>query len=212
MSFRTETSTHLCRIAGVALLGAWLAPAGWAQIVVPTTINGTVPSSATSSYILNNSVTCPTPTFNIIGFGGDVDGSASDPNGLTRTQNANVNNWGVALGVSVPLAGQSLNDFCRKFAKAQSDFQQQRTLNLERNSKIALLEQCLYIQNSLGIRISPNASAFAPNGSLAPFAECLELSDVLDPAKRRPAINLAPAPKAPTESASPSATPVTITQ
>ena len=68
------------------------------------------------------------------------------------------------------------------------------------------------IQDSLGIRISKSPGVFSGNGPLASLAECLNLSEVLDVANRKPSIDLAPALKAPTDSASPTTTPVTITQ
>jgi hypothetical protein len=205
----------LFRLAAVSslFLPFFTSPA-FSQISVPTSITGAAPGfvNATSNYVLNNSITCPTPTINLTGFGGDTDGTSTDRNQVFRTQSADVTLWGVALGVSIPLGGNSLREFCKKFAAAQAEFQQTRTRNQERNSKLALLQQCLYIQDSLGIRISKSPGVFSGSGPLAPFAECLNLSEVLDVANRRPSIDLAPAPKAPTDSASPTSTPVTITQ
>jgi hypothetical protein len=208
-------SNQLLRLAAVSGLSlALLTSPAFSQISVPTSITGPVPgfANATSNYVLNNSITCPTATINLTGFGGDTDGSSTDRNEVFRTQSADVTSWGVALGVSIPLGGNSLRDFCKKFAAAQAEFQQTRTRNQERNSKLALLQQCLYIQDSLGIRISKSPDVFSGNGPLASFAECLNLSEVLDVANRKPSIDLAPAPKAPTDSASPTSTPVTITQ
>lgn len=203
---------HLAMLSGFSL--ASLSSPAFSQIVVPTSITGPVPNfgNATSNYILNNSVQCPTPTINLTGFGGDTDGSSTDRNEVFRTQSADVTSWGVALGLSIPLGDSTLREFCKKFAAAQADFQHTRTRNQERNSKLALLQQCLYIQDSLGIRISKSPGVFSGNGPLASFAECLNLSEVLDVANRKPSIDLAPAPKAPTDSASPASTPVTITQ
>lgn len=205
-------SLLLVSVSGISLT-LFTSPA-YSQISVPTSITGAVPGfvNATSNYVLNNSITCPTATINITGFGGDTDGSATDRNEVFRTQSADVTSWGLALGVSIPLGGNSLREFCKKFAAAQAEFQQTRTRNQERNSKLALLQQCLYIQDSLGIRISKSPGVFSGNGPLASFAECLKLSDVLDVANRKPSIDLVPAPKAPTDSASPTSTPVTITQ
>jgi hypothetical protein len=218
MNFKITSSPTMFLSGLTGLSHILLSYPAFSQIVVPTTINGSVPgfSNATSNYVLNNSISCPTSTINLTGFGGDTDGSSTDRNEVFRTQSADVTSWGVALGVSIPLGSNTLRDFCKKFAAAQAKFQETRTRNQEQNSKIALLQQCLYIQDSLGIRISKNPSVFSGNGSLSSFAECLNLSDVLDVANRKPSIDLAPlwreAPKAPTESASPSTTPVTVTQ
>lgn len=192
-------------------LTSFASPA-FAQIVVPTTLSGPTPTftNAASNFVLNNSITCPTSTINLTGFGGNSDGTAQDV--ALQSQTADVTNFGFALGVSIPLGSGSLRKFCKKFAKAQGDFQESRTLNQKRNSQIALLQQCLFIQDSLGIPISKNPSAFSDEGALASFSECLELSDILDIENRNPAINLAPPPQAPTESATPESTPVTVTQ
>lgn len=196
-----------------AVVTAALPQAGLAQIAVPTSISGPQPTfgNATSSYSLNNNITCPTPTLNLTGFGGDTDGSASDQTQIIRSQSADVTNWGVALGVSIPLGSNELREFCRKFASAQAKFQETRTLNQDRNSTITLLQQCLYIQESLGIQVGKNAEFFRKDGPLAPFSECLDLRAVLDVANRRPSLEL-PAPRGSTESATPSPTPVTISQ
>lgn len=213
-----STASLLFPLAGSAWLSvALLSAPALSQIVVPTTVNGPVAgfSNATSNYVLNNSITCPTPTINVTGFGGDTDGSSTDRNDIFRRQSADVSAWGVAVGISFPLSGASLRDFCKKFAAAQSDFQQTRARNQAQNSRLALLQQCLYIQDSLGIRISKNPDFFNSNGALSAFSDCLTLSSVLDAANRRPVINptpLSPAPIAPTDSASPGATPVTLTQ
>lgn len=203
---------HFALLSGLYL--AFFSSPASSQIVVPTAVTGPAPSfgNAASSYVLNNSITCPAPTINVTGFGGDTDGSSTDRNEVFRSQSADVTSWGVALGLSIPLGGNVLREFCMKFAAAQAEFQETRTRNQERNSKLALLQQCLYIQDSLGIRISKSPGVFSGNGPLASFADCLKLSEVLDVANRRPSIDLVPAPKAPTDSASPTSTPVTITQ
>jgi hypothetical protein len=211
----SSASMFLSGLTGLSLV--LFSYPSFSQIAVPTTITGSVPgfSNATSNFVLNNSITCPTSTVNLTGFGGDTDGSSSDRNEVFRTQSADVTSWGVALGVSIPLGGNTLRDFCKKFAAAQAKFQETRTRNQEQNSKLALLQQCLYIQDSLGIRISKNPSVFSGNGPLSSFAECLNMSAVLDVANRKPSMDLAPlppAPKAPTDSASPTSTPVTVTQ
>jgi hypothetical protein len=217
MNVKTFTSSLLILADFTGLSLILLSSPAFSQIAVPTTITGSVPgfSNATSNYVLNNSITCPTSTINLTGFGGDTDGSSTDRNEVFRTQSADITSWGIALGVSIPLGGNTLRDFCKKFAAAQANFQQTRTRNQEQNSKLALLQQCLYIQDSLGIRISKNPGVFSGNGPLASFAECLNLSEVLDVANRKPSIDLgplAPAPQAPTDSASPTSTPVTLTQ
>lgn len=215
----TSSLTLMGHLSGVALSVAWVSTisiAANAQVVVPNSLAGTSPSfaGATSSYVLNNSVSCPSPTLNVTGFGGDTDGSARTRSEPLFRGNADATNWGAAVGISIPIAGKTLREFCRKFAASQAEFQERRTRNLQQNSKIALLQQCLYIQDSLGIRISKYPEAFTGEGALAPFSECLELGSLLDISNRRPSQSLAlpDPPKAPTKSATPEATPVTITQ
>lgn len=188
-------------------------PAG-AQVVLPTSISGPVPafSNATSGFVLNNSITCPSPTFNITGFGGDADGSARTRSDILGITNADVSNWGAAIGLSLPIASPSLREFCNRYANATAKFQETRTRNQEKNTKIVLLQQCLFIQDSLGIPISKHPAIFSEGGALSPFVECLELSSVLDIANRKPKVSLTSPPLAPTQSATPEATPVTVTQ
>lgn len=215
MVFMKLSTRNIMRLAAFscALSSAHTLPAG-AQVVVPTSISGSVPafSNATSGFVLNNSITCPTPTFNITGFGGDADGSARTRTDIRGQTNADVSNWGAAIGLSIPIASKPLREFCKRYANATADFQETRTRNQEKNSKIVLLQQCLFIQDSLGIPISKNPAIFRDEGPLSPFAECLELSSVLDIANRKPKVSLTLPPLAPTQSATPEATPVTITQ
>ena len=176
---------------------------------------GLIPSfqSATSTFGLGSSITCPTPTFNLTGFGGDTDGSTRGFGGefLSRAT-GEVTNWGIAAGFSVPLASKEIQDFCKRYAKAQADFQSSVANNQQLNSQLIVLQQCIYINDVLGINIQVNKVAFEKGGPLESFSGCLSLAGVLDASERKPSIQLSPTPKLPTEPSSKQATPVIITQ
>lgn len=168
--------------------------------------------NATSSYGLNSGITCPTPTFNLTGFGGDTDGTSRGRGGETISlrATADVTNWGLAAGVSIPFASKELRDFCNRYAQAQADFQSSVATNQKLNSELTLLRQCIFINDDLGINIQANKEAFSGDGPLASFSGCLSLGNLLEVTKRNPAIQLVP-PQLPTKSSTKEATPVIIT-
>lgn len=197
-------------LPGIALASQPWQPAS-AQVFVQSPSANLLPTfnAATSNYELQNSVTCPTPTFNMTGFGSDSNGFADGNFTTYKNASSNINNWGVTAGVSVPLGANELRKFCERFARAKTAFEESRTQNQLLNSQSDLLKHCLYLRD-LGIQIKKFPALFAEGGALSSFAKCTELAGVLDPINLKPAIQLAPKAPAPASTAPPTPPPQSV--
>jgi len=211
-SRRLRRSIHKAT-ASALIIGAIAGPAAFSQPAYVPTPSPLTPGvqNGTTSYSLQQEVNCPTATFHLTGFGGKINGWANNDYDPFQSSDGALGNYGAAAGLSVPLGNNELREFCKKYAKIKSDFEESRLKNQLLNNQVELLKQCLYLSD-LGIRPDADPKAFSEGGPLSSFAGCQSLAILLDPYNRRPKQDLSPQPppKASTEPMTKPATPVFI--
>jgi len=105
-------------------------------------------------YSLETGIDCPTPTFNVGGFGaGGNDWANNDV--PYASSNTGINNYGVAAGIRIPFGGD-LRRFCSDFAKAKVSFERTRVESQLRDAQVTLLRQCMWLKD-VGIDLHQQA-------------------------------------------------------
>lgn len=138
----------------------------------PSTIN---PSDA---YSLDTGVTCPTPSFSVVGFGGN----ASDyvrPAALDYSSNSGLDSYGIAAGISVPLGGQ-LAKFCSDFAELRTNDLLKRIKIIEAKFQTQLVQQCY---NLLTLHINFDEKYYDEDGPGAALFPCRSIVKTIQPPK-----------------------------
>lgn len=102
------------------------------------------------NYQIDASLQCPSTSVSVGGFGGNGNDWAYNvqPYGASSSS---INNYGIAAGIRIPLGGY-LSDFCKDYARQKSEFVRITTENYRRNSFLANLEQCRWL-DSQGIEL-----------------------------------------------------------
>lgn len=110
--------------------------------------NGPGASTATPQFYIpqqtfqiDSGVTCPTPSLNVTGFAGTANDFANTSSVLRASSNSGLNNYGVTVGINIPLGGD-LSKFCRDYAASRTTFERRRVENQSINAQVNLIEQC----------------------------------------------------------------------
>lgn len=120
-----------------------------------------------SEYELDTGVTCPTPSFSIVGFSGN----ASDyvrPSMLDNSSNSGLDNYGIAAGITIPLGG-TLADYCSDFAALRTSDLLKRIEIIESRFQSQLVKQCYYL---LTLQIDFNNEYYNEDGPGAALFPC----------------------------------------
>lgn len=137
-------------------------PLAWGLVSTSASVaqefgRGNGPSTVTPQFYTPNQgfkidqgVECPTPSFNATGFAGTANDFANTSSNFGISSNAGLNNYGVTVGISVPLGGD-LSDFCRDYAASRTTFERRRVENQSINAQVNLIEQCQFLYD-LGFR------------------------------------------------------------
>lgn len=151
-------------------------------------------TGAGADYKLQQEVQCPTPTFNVTGFGGNLSGWGDTHYEPFQSTSAGLGTYGIAAGVSIPL-GNDLQKFCKRYAEIKREFEQTRLRNQAINSQFALYKHCRYFRD-VGYNLN-DPRWFDEKGPLSAFSGCKALAEFLDPdsAKRPTISNYPPDPK-----------------
>jgi hypothetical protein len=113
------------------------------------------------NYQIDASLQCPATSVSVGGFGGNGNDWAYNvqPYGASSSS---INNYGIAAGIRIPLGGY-LKDFCKDYARQKSEFVRITTENYRRNSFLANLEQCRWL-DSQGIELKNNKTENSAEG------------------------------------------------
>lgn len=140
-----------------------------AQTTETSVTNNVAPGFLSNSdpYSIDTTVSCPTPSFSITAFGGFADGSANETI-ININSNANLNNYGVAFGINVPLGG-SLGRFCKDYAAKRLLISEQTIQLNQATVESNLLNACIAFK---GLKVDFESSAFREGGPFAKYAIC----------------------------------------
>ena len=101
-------------------------------------------SSPTDRFSLDTGVSCPTPSFNVTFFGGHANDDADAESIIRASSDSSANNYGGAIGFSVPIGGK-LSVFCKNFAASRTAFERRRAENQLINNQVRIIETCQYL-------------------------------------------------------------------
>ncbi len=141
-------------------------------------INPAIPN-LNNNYKIDTTVDCPSPSFSIGGFVGTGNDRATlnEPYLLNSSNN---NQYGVALGISVPFGG-NLSQFCKDFATGRLERQRLDNENSHRNAQLVLIEQCYWLKTN-GFLNDENQESFKKIAEFASLSPCFEINLVRDTA------------------------------
>lgn len=129
----------------------------------------TAPSANEASYGFapTNGWNCPTPSFSIGTFGG-AGNDWSDDHNSNYSSSSGINNYGIAVGVTIPLGGD-FSRYCNDYAKSLSERARIEMEQLNRNEQITLLQQCYWLVVN---KIDTDQPAFEPGGVFSSLSAC----------------------------------------
>ena len=138
--------------------------------------------SSGQQFQLDSGVSCPTPSINVSGFGGTAnnfaDASSFANSGFgNNNSNSGANNYGVAIGLNIPLGGRYAQ-FCRDFAEAQTLDLQKRLEITESQFQSQLVQQCYYL---FSIYINFNDKYYDEDGPGKALFPCREIVKTINP-------------------------------
>lgn len=131
-----------------------------------------------SSYQLDTGVSCPTPSFSVLGFYGQATDTAYARNTVSNVSaNSGLDNYGVAAAFTIPLGGR-LSEYCTDYATLRTENLRKKVEADALIFQSQLVQQCIYLYqigvhfedwtNQEGKKISVTAPEFAEGGALYP--------------------------------------------
>lgn len=129
----------------------------------------TSPTRDTSQFGFSpsNGVTCPTTSFSFGAFGAFGNDNSNDfTNDLSV--GSDIDNFGVAAGISVPLGGR-FSKYCKDYAKSLAEQQAAQKETFLRTQQITLLQQCHWLVVN---RINTDQPAFEESGPFSSLRSC----------------------------------------
>lgn len=120
----------------------------------------TTPSIDKNDFIFSapSGFTCPTPSLSFGGFGtGGNDWS--NEYSTNRSAGSGINNFGIAAGIRVPLAGSSAQN-CKEYSEVLLEKARVELEGARRSDQVALLQQCHWLLVN-EINIQANKGAFS---------------------------------------------------
>lgn len=150
--FLKRSSLHYAASASIPIILSLLSiPASVAQqVTTPASVSNPPPITqfpTISSFKPNTNTSCPVSTFSVTGFAGRGNSNTrgnSNANADTIVtfglSDANVQNYGVAAGITIPIGGGTT--LCKELTKQQVLYETSRTQTAILQSQLTLLKQC----------------------------------------------------------------------
>lgn len=137
--------------------------------------------AGTSNFNIESGIVCPSTTFNVTGFGGNLNAWGDTHYSPYQSTSASAGNYGIAAGLSIPLS-RAMSDYCRKYAEGRIKAQETLVRNQLMNSQFALFKHCKYFKE-MGYTL--DEKEFKDNaGPLSVFSACSSLARLLDPSSQ----------------------------
>lgn len=160
---------------------------GYSQ-ALPTYAPTVIPSqfdTVTSNFQIESGIICPTTTFKVAGFGGNLNAWGDNHYPPYQSASANAGNYGVAAGLTIPLS-RTLSDYCKKYAESRIKAQNTLVRNQLINSQFALFKHCRYFRD-LGYTLKEDwfKEKKGQENPLSVFSQCSSLAEMLNPAAQK---------------------------
>jgi hypothetical protein len=91
---------------------------------------------------------CPMPSFGLGAYGGGGNDWADQNLAPYPSSSSGINNYGVTVGLRVPLGAEEISKACKAWIKAKSVFARINLDNAIRNSQLSLLRQCYWLHEN----------------------------------------------------------------
>lgn len=144
-----------------------------------TNISPTPPNA--NKFDLKTGVACPVPTFTISSFFGRATNNQNPiilpDTGLNESTNSNLNNFGVAAGLNVPLGGR-LGKACKdRYAAEAKAFEIENQIGTTKFQS-ELVQECYYLYS---LHINFDQPAFNKDGPVSGLFPCRAIVKSIDP-------------------------------